>query len=101
MADERLLAPIRRFWTRNEVEIAYSAIFSAYHGRLENVTVIISKSSEGDSATGQLVIANEDYLRWMDALETRMQEIEAADEGVTATLEGTGHVNFGNRYATT
>jgi hypothetical protein len=101
MADERLLAPIRRFWSRSEVEAAYSAIFSAFHSRVESVTVIISKSSEGDSASGQLVIANEDYLRWMDALETRLQELEAADEGVTSTLEGTAHVNFGNRYAST
>lgn len=101
MADERLLAPIRRFWSQTEVTDAYAAIFQAYHGRVDTVTIIISKSSESDSATGQIVISNEDYLRWMDALETRLVELEAADAGVTTTLEGTGHVNFGNRYATT
>lgn len=101
MADERLLAPIRRFWSHAQVASAYEAIFTAYHSRVETVTIIISKSSESDSATGQIVINNEDYLRWMDALETRLQELEAAEDGVTATLDGTGHVNFGNRYATT
>ncbi len=101
MADERLLAPIRRFWSSSQVRSAYQSIFAAYHARLESVTVIISKSSEGDSASGQLVIANEDYLRWMDALETRLLEVDDAACGITSSLEGTGHVNSGNRYAST
>ena len=101
MADERLLAPIRRFWSPDEVAAAYQAIFSAYNARLEKVTVIISKATEGDSATGQVVIAGEDYLRWMDALEARMQELEAAASGDGPTLQNTDHANFGSRYVST
>lgn len=101
MADERLLAPIRRFWTDEQVETAYEAIFTAYNARREKVTVIIGKGTEGDSASAQVVVNGEDYLRWMDALESRMKEIEDAADDVTASLEGTEHVNFGNRYAST
>jgi hypothetical protein len=69
--------------------------------RLESVTIINSKSSEGDSASGQIVISNEDYLVFMDAFKARLEELDDLDEGVTSTLEGTAHVNFGNRYAST
>lgn len=101
MADERLLAPIRRFWNKLEVRDAYQAIFAAYTARLEKVTVIISKATEGDSATGQVVIAGEDYLRWMDALETRMLELDAEEAGESTTLHNTDHANFGSRYVST
>jgi len=101
MADERLLAPIRRFWTTEQVETAYQAIFAAYNARLENVTVIIGKGTEGDSASAQVVVNGEDYLSWMDALETRLAEIENADEGVTAELAHTTHANFGHRCVST
>lgn len=101
MADERLLAPIRRFWTREQVDTAYEAIFTAYHGRLESVTVIVGKSTEGDSASGQIVVSAKDYLEWMDALEARLQELENADDDVTAELQGTLHTNFGSRYLST
>lgn len=101
MADDRLLDPIRRFWSAETVETAYEAIFTAYHSRLEKVTVIIGKGTEGDTANAQVVINSEDYLRWMDALETRMKQIENEADGVTATIEGTDHTNFGNRILTT
>lgn len=101
MPDERLLAPIRRFWTQSQVETAYQAIFAAFNSRLENVTVIIGKGTDGDNASAQVVVSGEDYLRWMDALETRLAELENLADGVTASLEGTEHVNFGNRYLTT
>jgi hypothetical protein len=101
MPDERLLAPIRRFWTPMEVEAAYKAIFSAFHSRLEKVTVIISKSTEGDSASGEVVIAEGDYLRWMDALEARLNEVADSEAGTIAAPEGTNHMNFGNRYLST
>ena len=100
MADERLLAPIRRFWSQAEVEAAYQAIFTAYNARLEKVTVIVQKSTEADSAGAQVVVNGEDYLRWMDALETRLLELENEAAGVTSELPGTSHVNFGNRYLT-
>jgi hypothetical protein len=101
MADERLLAPVRRFWTDAEVTSAYEAIFRAYHSRLEKVTVIIGKGTEGDSASAQVVVNAEDYLRWMDALETRLQEIEAAAAGETGGPSDTTHADFCNRYVST
>jgi hypothetical protein len=99
MADDRLLAAIRRFWSETEVRGAYAAIFAAYHGRLESVTVIIGKATEGDSATGQVVVRDEDYLRWMDALEDRLREFEAEGRNEGPLLQGVEHSNFGGRYA--
>lgn len=100
MADERLLAPIRRFWTQYEVEEAYAKIFAAYGARLDSVTVIVGKSSESESAQGQVVIDGGDYLSWMAALEFRLQEYEATDSGVGPVVP-TEHVNFGHRYTRT
>jgi hypothetical protein len=100
MPDERILAPIRRFWSDAQVEAHYQTIFAAYHSRLAEVTVIIGKGTEGDSAQAQVIISAADYEKWMEALEARMQEIENADAGITAELTHTGHVNFGNRYTT-
>lgn len=100
MADDRLIAPIRRFWTQAQVEEAYQKIFAAYSARLDSVTVIIGKSSESESAQAQVVISGTDYLVWMEALELRMQELdaEAAGEGPICQTE---HTNFGNRYTRT
>lgn len=100
MPDERILAPIRRFWTDLEVRTAYQAIFQAYHGRIAEVTVIIGKSAEGDSASAQVVISSADYEKWLEACEARMTELENACSGITAELTQTGHVNFGNRFTT-
>lgn len=97
MVDERLLAPIRRFWTKEQVEAAYQKIFDAYAARLDEVTVIVGKGSESENAQAQVVISATDYLQWMDALETRLKELEdaAADLGPISTPE---HVNFRQRY---
>ena len=92
---------MRRFWSTGDVTAAYQAIFAAYHSRQTEVTVIIGKGTEGDSASAQVVVQGEDYLRWMDALETRLTEIEDAAAGITGRLENTDHTNFGNRYAST
>ena len=100
MADERLLAPIRRFWTQAQVDEAYQKIFAAYSARLDSVTVIVGKSSESESAQAQVVIAGSDYLQWMDALELRLQELEAAAAG-HGPMSATEHANFGNRYTRT
>lgn len=100
MADERLLAPIRRFWNKAEVEAAYQKIFTAYSSRLDSVTVIVGKSSESESAQGQVVVNSSDYLQWMEALETRMQEFEAEAAGVGAVAPPE-HVNFGARFTRT
>lgn len=100
MADERLLAPIRRFWTKEQAEDAYQKIFEAYSARLDSVTVIVGKNSESESAQAQVVIGKEDYLQWMDALETRLQELDAEDAGEGPLCE-TEHVNFRARYTRT
>lgn len=100
MADERLLAPIRRFWTTEEVTSAYQRIFAAYTSRLDSVTVIVGKSSESESAQAQVVIVGDDYLRWMDALEYRLAEIEAAAASL-GPINTTEHVNFGHRHIRT
>jgi hypothetical protein len=100
MADERLLAPIRRFWSQSEVEEAYAKIFAAYGARLDSVTVIVGKSSEAESAQGQVVIEGSDYLVWMEALEFRLSELESSDTGVGPVV-ATEHVNFGRRYTRT
>lgn len=97
-ADERLLAPVRRFWSKAEVETAYRSIFDAYNARLDKVTVIVGKSNEGESAQGQVVVNGEDYLKWMEALEQRLQEIAAEENGGGRTF-GTEMVNFGAGYA--
>lgn len=100
MTDARLLAPIRRFWSEEEVTAAYQKIFTAYSARLDSVTVIVGKSSESESAQAQVVINAEDYLGWMDALEIRLAEYEATAAG-EGPLADTEHVNFGNRYTRT
>lgn len=100
MPDERILAPIRRFWTDEQVEAHYQTIFAAYHSRLAEVTVIIGKGTEGDSASAQVVIGASDYEKWLEALEARMVEIENTAAGITTELTPTGHVNFGNRFTT-
>ena len=100
MVDERLLAPIRRFWSEEEVGTAYQRIFAAYSSRLDSVTVIVAKASESESAQGQVVVNATDYLQWMEALEFRLQELadETAELAPIATPE---HVHFGRRYTRT
>lgn len=100
MVDERLLAPIRRFWSKDEVTTAYQKIFAAYAARLDSVTVIVGKNSESEGAQAQVVIVSDDYLKWMAALEFRLAELEAADAGVGPILD-TEHVNFSQRFTTT
>jgi len=101
MADDRLLAPLRRFWNEEQVTTAYEAIFTAFHSRLEQVTVIVSKGTEGDSAAAQVVVQADDYLAWMDACEIRLNEFDNEAAGVTGELEMTTHANFGATYGPT
>jgi hypothetical protein len=101
MLDERLMAPIRRWWTRAEVETAYQRIFAAYSDRLTKKVVIVSKSNEGESAQSQLVVEKADYLDWMESLEARLSEFDADAAGEGPLLEGTEHVDFSRRYART
>jgi hypothetical protein len=101
MVDERLLAPIRRFWTEEEITAAYQKIFAAYGARLDSVTVIVGKSSESESAQAQVVIAGTDYLQWMDALESRLIELENTAAGITGELSATTHTDFSRRPLST
>lgn len=100
MIDARLMAAVRRFWSRSEVDAAYQAIFTAFHDRLSKKVVITSKSNEGESSSAQLVVERDDYLAWMDALELRLQELDAAASGELLPGE-TEHVDFSQRYIRT
>jgi len=93
MIDGTLLTAIERFWTTEKVQTTYETILNAYLARLNSVTVIIGKSTEGDSASGQVVISREDYREWMDTLEARLAAIESG--GTTFPHET---VSFANRF---
>lgn len=101
MADERLLAPIRRFWSDDQVAVNYEAIFRAYHARLEKVTIITQKGNDGENATAQVVIQSADYEKWLEALEARSQEIDDAAGGEKPLLPGVEHVDFSRRNVRT
>lgn len=95
MADMRMLAAIRRFLDLGEVTALYQQIFTAYTNRISEVTVIVGKSTEGESAQAQVVVEREDYLNWMDALEEIIVELEGVSAG------GNVHVSNLNRYTET
>jgi hypothetical protein len=100
MADERLLAPIRRFMTKEQIEEVYQKIWEANLGQLDSVTVIVGKSSESESAQGQVIVNRQDYLETMAAMEARLQELATAAAGDGPSCE-TEHVNFGRRFTRT
>lgn len=86
--------------TKEQIEAAYLKIWEANLGQLDSVTVIVGKSSESESAQGQVIVSRQDYLETMAAMEARLQELEtaAAGEGPLAPSE---HVNFGSRFTRT
>ena len=100
MADARLLAAIRRFWSEEQVTAAYQRIFEAYSSRLDSVVVIVGKASESESAQSQVVVQREDYLQWMEALEARLTEFQDAAESLPPASP-TEHCNFGARFTRT
>lgn len=91
MIDGVLYDAIREFWSEAQIRAAYETIFQAYHARLTDVTVIVGKSTEGDSASGQVVIARDDYREWMATLNSALQDIA----GTAAFSRET--VDFSNR----
>lgn len=95
--DDVILMAIRRFWDAETCEAVYQRLLTAYLGRVESVTIVVSKSTDGDSASGQVVVAAEDYRRWLATLESRLQEYAAEASGVTDKHPGE-HVDFSNRY---
>lgn len=101
MLDEVLLRAIRRFWSESDCETAYQRIFTAYSGRVDDVVVITQKTTDGDSAGGQIVIQKDDYRDWMDALEQRLSEYAAEAAGSGTTHTGTEHPEFCHRFTRT
>lgn len=75
MIDGVLYDAIREFWDESQIRAAYQSIFEAYHARLTDVTVIVGKSTEGDSASGQVVIQRQDYREWMATLASALQAL--------------------------
>lgn len=101
MVDERVLAPIRRFWDKARCEAVYGRLFEASLQRLDDVTVIIGKNEGESGASAQIVVTKDDYLSWMAALEQRLKEFDAAESGETDAAPGTIHMDFGCRYMRT
>ena len=101
MIDDILLSAIKRFWNAEKVETTYSTILDAYLNRLEKVTVIVSKATEGDSASAQVIVSAQDYREWMETLEARLAELEAEAAGTGSTHPGTEHVIHSNRFVST
>jgi hypothetical protein len=84
MIDGVLYDAIRELWTPVQIRAAYEAIFAAYHQRLTDVTVIVGKSTEGDSASGQVVIQRDDFREWLATLKAAL---DAADGGEVFSRE--------------
>jgi len=102
MADERILAAIRRFFESKEAVLAaYQAVWQAWSAGFSNPVTITGKSSGEDSANGELVVRPDQFVTYMDALEARMKEYEAEEAGEGATLENVRHTDFGCRFVRT
>ena len=101
MLDDVLLRAIRRFWDETKVESTYSTILNAYLNRLDKVTVIVGKTTEGDSANAQVVVASQDYREWMETLEARLAELAAERAGTGTDFSGTEHVVHNFRFVST
>lgn len=101
MADEAILAPIRRFWSKERVTAAYSELWEACQSQALDQTIIIGKSSGEDSANAQLVVTPQMRDRYLEAFETRLKEYEAAEADESPVLEHTRHTDFSHRHVRT
>ncbi len=101
MADPVLVSALVELKTKEEIQAIRSTVLEGYLGRIENVTVIIGKSSESDSATGQVVVSREDYREWLAATEEAIARLDATAAGEGVLLEGASHVDFSKRFVTT
>lgn len=99
MVDERRLAAIRRYWTREQVDDAYQKILSIDWTTTEKKVIIVGKSNEGESSNAQVVVTREDFAQWMDIFEARLVELDAAAAGTPAVQGNVEHVRFNHRYA--
>jgi GTP-binding protein EngB required for normal cell division len=99
MVDERRLAAIRRYWTREQVDDAYQKILAIDWTTTEKKVIIVGKSNEGESSNAQVVVTREDFAQWMDIFEARLVELDAEAAGTPATHQNVEHVRFNHRYA--
>jgi hypothetical protein len=99
--DPATLAAIRRFWSKGTVTQNYEKILNAYMLRLDKVTVITTKATDGSQAGAQVVVMARDYQEWMATLEARLKEIERAEAGLPP-LDQTGieTIDFSRRILT-
>ena len=98
MADERILSAIRRFWTTRETVLEkYLELFNADWSKVKKMTLIVGKATEGESANAQVVVTAEERLAWIDALETRLQEMDAEAAGHRGLVPGSTSVDFSQR----
>jgi len=98
MADERRLRAIRRFWDEATVTEVYERLLQADLAMLEDITVIINKSTEGENAGAQVVIRREEFPQYMDVLEARLREYEAEAAETEGPPEGSTTLDFSHRY---
>jgi hypothetical protein len=101
MADETILAPIRRFWNQARVTAAYQELWEACQSQALDQTIIIGKSSGEDSANAQLVITPQMRDRYLEAFETRLKEYEAEAAEVEPVMEHNRHTDFSHRHVRT
>ncbi len=99
MVDDRRLAAIRRYWTREQVDAAYQKILEVDWTTTERKVIIVGKSNEGESSTAQVVVTREDFAQWMDVFEARLNELDAEAAGTPAAHGNVEHVKFNYRYA--
>ncbi len=93
MDDERLMAAVRRFYTREEVESTYEQVFRAYADATCESVAITAMNFDGQGGNGQYVLDREAMRSWMGVLEARLQEMEG-----TATADlGSPTMNFSTR----
>jgi hypothetical protein len=98
MADDRLLAAVRRYWTRAQIDAAYQAIFAACYQRQLNEVTITGVNFEGENSQGTVTVQREDYLMWMEALEQILQEKANEDAGTVAAPQGAPITNFSTTF---
>lgn len=101
MADERLLAAVRRFWNRAQCESAYAAVLAAYSNAATLEVSITGTSFDGQSASGQFVLDRPSMAAWMDVLESRLAELDAAASGLPEMVSGSPFTNFSTRIVGT
>lgn len=101
--DERLLAAVRRLWTEEQVETAYTAVLTAYANAAVKEVTIIGTTFDGQNTEGGIVLDREGMVVWMDVLEARMKGMETSSGSDVAVdlITGSPVTNFSNRYVGT